>query len=149
MEHTVKENMPPQKDVLTLETAMNRTNNWREAVKKYFGNDIDMVPHGFVIPLADILELAKNYEAYDIAGVRAYFTLDQIEKPGQPLTNQISALLVPVFLDTESSTAHKPSVFRDIIIPVPGLNDGGKETYSIYDVTQPCPPICDNESELM
>lgn len=136
--------MAPQQDVITLADAMSRTNNWREEIKQYFNYDEDNVPRGFVIPLQDLQELVKNYQKMGCVGVRAYFTLKTAENPGQPLTNEISAILVPVTID-KTILPYKPTIYSDIIVPVPS---NLKDAVSVYDVTRPCPPLCDSKSAL-
>jgi hypothetical protein len=147
--------IPPQKDVISLEEGQNRTNNWRQAVKKQFGFDPNNVPSGFFIPFKDLEEIVNTYKDYvsedgkikGCVGARVYLTLPHaidMDKPIPP--DLINGVLVPVAAVQE--TPPEPLVtYRDIIIPVPS-NEGKANTYSIYDVTQPCPPFCDPESPL-
>jgi hypothetical protein len=137
--------MIPQKNVITLDEALTRTNYWRQAIKQYFSNGGGPAPHGFVIPLEDVLELSENYKDQGIVGVRAYFTLSAAEEPDGPPPNQVSAILVPVKAGPDNPGGEQ--VFLDIIINVPSLT-GDDDTVSVYDVTRPCPPCCDASSPL-
>jgi len=145
--------IPPQKDVITLEEGMDRTNNWRQAVKKQFDNNPNNVPSGFFIPFNDLEEIVNTYKDYvskdgkvkGCVGARVYLTLPNAIAPDEAIPpGLIDGILVPVAavpMDDDNI------VYRDILIPVPAA-DGQANTYSIYDVTQPCPPFCDPESPL-
>ena len=122
---------------ISLEEAMERTNNWRQAMKPLYGNDITKVPKGFVIPMEDIIALAEKYRHNEIAGVRAYFAL-----LGPKFEGEVRAVLVPVqLLPTETGM-----YWKDLIITNAGKGD---DDSSIYDFTKPCPPSCDAGSELI
>lgn len=140
--------LPPQKNVLCLADAEDRTNFWRQAIKNFYEDPNDL-PHGFFIPLADILQLATDFAPYGIEGVRAYFTLDEPvkwEEEGKA-PRRVSAVLVPVVPDDLPG-----GIYRDLIIPVVAAPDATgnvvKEAVSVYDVTSPCPPCCDLKSPL-
>lgn len=149
--------MPPQLDTITLAEGMDRTNYWKEAVKKLYSDDLNQVPHGFFIPIEDIHELSRlagYYTEYIITGVRAYFTFHHPQPGIPPYTDSISAVMVPVYRDitVDKNTNTQISINRDLILPVPSLQPGvpGGETghVTIYDVTTPCPPMCDPSSPL-
>lgn len=103
-----------------------------------------------------------------IVGVRAYysFTTGILDPIGvgqtQPISAQdypVEAILVLVyqFINKKNPTK-KDLVFKpkkpthDLIVPVPSVRDdeyaGSAGDYSIYDITQPCPNLCDNNSAL-
>ena len=160
--------IPRQKDVITLEEGISRTTNWRNAVKPLYVNNESQIPHAVFIPLVDVYELAKlpaliNSE-FHIVGVRAYFSLEKPflpAKPDQPIEkgNELGALLVPVY-QTNSREPGCEGEFDyndqyptyDLIIQVPSSQaaDGAvtEDTCSIYDITRPCPNLCDETSDL-
>ena len=147
--------MPPQINTISLAEGMNRTNYWRQAVKQFYGNDTDRSPHGFFIALTDVLELAKiatYFPEYTFVGVRAYLTFHhpQPNANGQ-FSDAVTAVLVPVYevLVEDERTGELVGQYLDFIQPVP--TDTGvfiPGTYTIYDVTQPCPTQCDPGSPL-
>ena len=181
--------IPPQKDVITLQEGMTRTNNWRETVKHIYGNDEHNIPRAVFIPFDDILELKKlrdivpsliippNTEPVPIyiVGVRAYFTLNNpvSSDPGSQ-NNSVDAILVAVYqLNTDGRDGDKAYAYNcnydtfDLIIEVPKKQEDlieplcpaakekfkrtitGDEVYaSIYDITRPCPNLCDASSDL-
>ncbi|MBK0379125.1 hypothetical protein [Mucilaginibacter segetis] len=85
----------------------------------------------FSIPIIDF----KNILLYnpDAEAVRAYIGL---ESPNDPKTAKL--MLVPV-VDG-----------KDILVIVPDTDGGvgGDGQSNVYDMTQPCPPECDTESDL-
>jgi hypothetical protein len=141
--------LPPQKNVITLEEAENRTNYWREAIKGLYGDGA--IPLGFFIPFEDIKQLVDDYTNQNIAGIRVYFTLDDAEDIGEHLSNKIRGIMVPTVLDPSILPPADP-VYRDIILPVLAYSNNPNhiltKAVSIYDVTQPCPPCCDPSSPL-
>ncbi|MFL9484900.1 hypothetical protein ACI6Q2_19100 [Chitinophagaceae bacterium LWZ2-11] len=145
-EKTVPKPLSIQDYTIPLDVAMNRTNYWRETVKPIYGDDMDKVPKAFFIPIDDIMCLAENFQKYNIAGVRAYFTFHSMED-----TAGITAVLVPV-VPTKQVSANGDVVivsYSDMLsLPVNDekLGDAGDST--IYDFSQPCPPFCDPESDL-
>lgn len=103
-----------------------------------------------------------------IVGVRAYysFTATILDPIGVGQTQPISAQDYPVeavlvlvyqFINKKNPTK-KDLVFRpgkpthDLIVPVPSVRDmefaGSAGDYSIFDITQPCPNLCDTNSAL-
>jgi hypothetical protein len=156
--------IPPQQDVISLAEGIRRTSNWRKAIKHLY-NDESKVPHAIFIPLEDIYELAKLpaliSPEFHVVGVRAYFSIKDWN-PDQPIEegNQLAALLVPVY-QVNSRHAGCEGKYdyndqyptHDLIVQVPSANpttniDTAEDTYSIYDITQPCPNLCDHSSEL-
>ena len=149
--------MPPQLDTVTLAEAMARTNNWKESMKYLYGDDLNKMPHGFYIPIEDIMELAKlpeYYKEYAITGVRAYLTFHRPQPNHPPYTDAITAVLVPVqrLLIVDKVSNIQYGIDKDLILPVTPPDKEGRsidtEEVSIYDVTMPCPQICDPTSDL-
>ena len=168
--------IPPQSNVITLEEGMDRTNNWRQSAKGIYGGSETNMPHAIYIPFEDILEISKlqtliqeyaippSVDAVPIyiIGVRAYLTMDHpvIPTTANPLSatsNPVDALLVPVFQtnprpDGPGKYSHnKDFPTYDLIAPVPSATGTGAEdaaSYSIYDITRPCPNLCDTSSKL-
>jgi hypothetical protein len=166
--------IPPQKDVLTLEEAMQRTGNWKKFINTlYQGKDKNM-PHGIFIPFTDILELSKLQQLVKeitvppsteviriyIVGVRAYYSLKKevvVPIPVSAADYPVEALFVAVY-QTNYREPGSPSEYEydpgyetyDLIIPVPSVNNtfADNNTSSIYDITQPCPPLCNSSSPL-
>jgi hypothetical protein len=146
---------PNELNVITLEEAMTTTNNWREAIKNQFGNNPGKVPHGFYISLTDLEEIVNDFKDHVVdgqprpcVGARIYFTLPNAVAPGDRIPeDSISGILVPCYEEAIPMTGKKNDVppFRDIIVPV---KSDLKGAYSIYNVTQPCPPMCDPNSPL-
>jgi hypothetical protein len=97
-----------------------------------------------------------------IVGIRAYFCLKQklmIPTPVWAADYPIAAILVAVYQTNKRRPGSKGEYqyddnhsTHDLIVPIPSVQDidvpGDAEAYSIYDVTQPCPNLCDTESEL-
>lgn len=143
-----------QLDTITLEEGMARTNNWRQAIKAQFKESSLNVPSGFFISLIDLQEIVNFYKDYKdpngvprpCVGARVYLTLPKPVPPGKPIPpDQIAGVLVPCYEEPIDDNDPLSSVYRDIVVPVEGERSGD---YSIYDVTQPCPPMCDPTSPL-
>lgn len=153
--------VPPQKNIVTLRQAKKRTRNWREAIKPLYGDNPDNMPHGFYIRMEDIQELAKlhtHFPTRQIKGVRVYFSLHQPLEPGKP-TTAITGLFVPVYDATTEVEPEGPATpghmkkqyLKDLVevFPHTGDDDAPLSQYvSVYDVTTPCPPVCDPTSPL-
>lgn len=141
MSTTEKATRPITGYPLKLEKAMNITNNWREVVKHVFGNDEEVTPRGFYIPIDDILAIVDNYKDFKIKGIRAYFAL---KSPLPPYADATKGILVPVI---EEEQGAGKIAYKDLIIPArdEAAEDGD---VSIYDLTRPCPVFCDKSSPL-
>lgn len=166
-----QEEPPLQQNTLTLQQAKDQTRYWREAIEPLYGTNPDKMPHGFFIHMDDLYELVNLHKhlstTEEIKGVRVYFAFDkpQTNHPHQDedhhghhhhhhhhLPDGIKGILVPVYLgiaDMLQEEGIDPK-YRDLIIPVKSFADGDEpeEKVTAYDVTQPCPPICDPESPL-
>ncbi len=182
--------IPAQKNVITLQEGMARTNNWRESVKHLYGNKEHNIPRAVFMPFTDINELVKLREIITeyapppsvekipiyIVGVRAYFTLNAPISITDPATqeNILDAVLVAVYqVNPDGRTGDRKYEYNcnyptyDLIIQVPKKADdlnqvlcpivkkpykrivADDEVYhSIYDITQPCPQLCDASSDL-
>lgn len=134
-----------QNSSVTIETALTRIGYWKEAFTKYakVGDMIpDTIPQAVFIPLPDIMALADKYTnkyGMKVAGVRAYFAIDQ-----PFFEEKIRLLLVPVVEVTQDFV----TTYRDLIIANEVLQPVTSIETSIYDFTKPCPDFCDHESLL-
>lgn len=166
-------NVPPQADVLTLDEAKTYITYWKDVISTlYTKAENEFIPHGFFIPFTDIMELYKlqkevtsielpggKREDIYIIGVRAYFCLEEKLEVPLPITSaplKVHGLLVAVY--QKNPRVPGPDQFRhyeeertyDLIVKVPSKReknpDGEEETYSIYNVTRPCPSLCDYNS---
>jgi hypothetical protein len=169
--------IPPQTNVISLQEGMNRTNNWRQAVKPIYGGIETNMPHAIFIPFKDILELNDLHDRITeyaippsttpvpicIVGVRAYLSMENpvvpTEKtPLSAISDPVNAVMVPVFQimserpPGSGNTAYCENVpTYDLIAPVPSAEQvvsGDGSNYSIYDITRPCPKLCDIDSPL-
>ncbi len=166
----------PQADVITLTDAQARMSNWRFLVRSLYNPAKGFAPNGVFIPLTDILEISKlkdqvkevvNAETKEkipitIVGMRTYFAMDQkLDVVGnlRAIDYPIKAILIPVFqknsdrqqVDEGDFTCLEDVPTYDLIAPVPsitGSKDAIETNYSIYDITQPCPKLCDPQSDL-
>lgn len=164
-------NIPPQKDVLKIETARMRAKNWRIFINPKKRSP--STPRGIFIPFTDIQELLALQqlirETQDqgtgltkpiyVVGVRAYYSLDMLPMtPPDPLPS-VTAILVLVY-QVNPREAGSPGEFKynphqpsfDLVMPVPHKADkqipGDAGYYSVFDITQPCPNLCDIYSDL-
>ena len=176
MNHNPTQVLDPQKNVLSLEEGKQRTKNWRDFVSNlYEGHDKHM-PHGFFIPFTDILELAQLQSKIRelsappdnevipvyIVGVRGYYSLNNPVTPSIPVSSAdypVDVVLVAVYQTNHrepgsngefSYDSNYPNY--DLIIPVQPAGIArqamAEDFVTIYDITQPCPPLCDTTSSL-
>jgi hypothetical protein len=115
---------PLQKTTIPLQQAILETTNWRNWIQLHMN---DHIIRAFYIPIQDIIELAKMHE--DVEGVRAYLMLPD---PQQIATVKVA--IVPVTKDGKDILRKK--------------NETSDEQSTIYDFTQPCPHLCDTDSQL-
>ena len=115
---------PLQSTTIPLQQAILETTNWRNWIQPYMH---DHIIRAFYIPIQDIIELAKMHE--DVEGVRAYLML--------PDPQQIATLKVAIVPVTKEG--------KDILRKKSETSD---EQSTIYDFTQPCPHLCDTDSDL-
>ena len=152
----------PHRNALTLRKAQERTRFWRNAIAPLYGPDVCDQPHGFVVKMKDLQELVHLGKKLgrEIDGVRVYLTFNK-EQVVDPRHNHprhypdtIRGIFVPVIKGTAGAgpgQEEEATYYMDLIVPLaPGdgedPNDG--TPVSIYDVTQPCPPLCDLNSDL-
>ena len=148
--------MPPQLYTITLEEAQKRTRYWRKAIEPLYGKNPYKQPHGFFIHMNDLQELCNlhKYLHQEIEGVRVYFTFDEPQHPDEHghLPRHIRGIFVPVYLGEAGieETGAKVPRLMDLIVSVKRPEDGElpQGHVSVYDVSQPCPPICDPDSPL-
>jgi hypothetical protein len=156
-----KPKMPKEFYTLKLSTAQDRVGYWKEAIEPLYGTNPHKMPHGFYLHMKDIQELAnlQDYMHEEIKGVRVYFTFDKPQthphhNHPHHLPDGIRGILVPVYLGTainETTGAREPALM-DLIVevtPPEGAEADPDDPYvSVFDVTQPCPPLCDPSSDL-
>lgn len=144
--------MPPQFNTLTLKEAKKRTRHWRKAIKPLYGNNPHKMPHGFFLHMDDIRELCNlhKYMHQEIEGVRVYFSFDKEQEPDEHkhYPDTIRGILVPVYLAT--AVESKEPMLMDLIVSVNSKHKGDdpEGDVSVFDVSQPCPPMCDATSPL-
>jgi len=113
---------------ITLETAISWTNQWR--------NTPSSSARAFLIPIEDLQGAIS--EIQDQSGnprARAYLGID-------PTTNIEKLIIVGTRQETDKSGN---TVYRDLLPTDGGYGDDGN---SIWDFTVPCPPSCDDDSDL-
>ena len=114
------------KGTIPTEDATQQTANWRA----YLAGS-DLITKAFLFPIETFRNLiAINPEA---DGIRVYLGL---KTAGDP--KSLTALLVPVIDGNDIVVAPKTA---------PGDGDGDDDD-NVYNFSQTCPPICDNNSPL-
>lgn len=174
MQHYSPLEIPPQKDVLTLKDARQRMANWRKLMSNFY-SDPKRLPKGVFIPFEDIAELAKlqqqvpgikepgSKEMKDIyiVGVRGYFSFplpEEVPINQKDADYPVDLIMVPVY-QVNPREKGSPGEFEynkhhptyDLVVNVPSAgsdNDTTGDKYSIYDITQPCPKLCDADNTL-
>lgn len=132
------------------------------------------MPHGIFIPMTDLHELVNlqkkikhikingEWTRIYIIGIRAYYCLKNEILVGLPVSSvdyPVEAVLVAVYQTNEREEGsdgefhhHPEHKTHDLIVPVPSVKDmdepGDGGDSSIYDITQPCPNLCDENSPL-
>lgn len=116
---------------ITLQTAIDWTKQWRSVESDY--NKYNEL-NAFLIPIQDIQGVLAEMGANpgDDAYIRAYLGVD-------PDTNEEKLIIVGTKKDEEG-------VYRDML-PV-ALNKAEGNVNSVWDFTRPCPPNCDDSSDL-
>jgi hypothetical protein len=157
--------------VITLASARARTGYWREFINP--GKNQAITPRGIFIPFQDILDMValqkiiKTHRHHGchkpipiyVVGTRAYYSLQAPMTPPQPDNPPVEAVLVLVYQTnyrepcSEGEFNYNPDFpTYDLIVPVrsvkDGAVDGDADAASIYDITQPCPNLCDQSSQL-
>ena len=167
--------IPAQQNVIPKALAREYISNWKDIIGLlYAKKENENMPHGFFVPFEDIMELYKlqkevthlqkedgTLERIYIIGIRAYYCIkDKLDLP-IPITSAampVAGLLVAVYqknprIPGMDEYRHFPEHDNfDLIVGVPSVNDksvpGDADDYSIYDVTRPCPNLCDTDSML-
>jgi hypothetical protein len=163
-----------QKNAISLEHARSYVGNWHRFVKGLYKGEDKHMPHGIFIPMTDLQELVNLQKKIKhikingektriyIIGIRAYYCLKSEMRVGLPVSSvdyPVEAVMVAVYQTNErvegSETEyhqHKEHTTHDLIVRVPSVKDidepGDGGDSSIYDITQPCPNLCDKESPL-
>lgn len=174
MSHESPLQIPPQQNVVTKAEAVEYIGHWKSLISNVYQPDNDHMPHGIFIPFTDIEEIARlrneithygtdeygNPRPIYIIGVRAYFCIKEkldISLPPSAVSYPVKAMLVAVYQLTppEHTVPEKPHKYPptyDLLVAVPSVKDkltaGDAGAYSIWDVTRPCPNLCDKESDL-
>lgn len=115
----------PFADTIPLQEAETITTNWRNFIGPLVSSQ-DFI-RAFYIPIEDIVNLGNYHSAI---GVRAYLCLTV---PDDPSTAKI--VLVPV--DARNKDIISVTTPKDELVHS-----------TIYDLTQPCPQMCDFTSPL-
>ncbi|RZK81678.1 MAG: hypothetical protein EOO92_04535 [Pedobacter sp.] len=122
-----------------LEEAVARVTRFRDQLIKQVPEA--NIPRAVFIPIADLMAIIDKFQDLDehgnirnsLTGVRAYFAVKDTD---QDLPDDVTALIVPVDLAGADIVAHSTGV------------KGEEDDSDIYDFTQPCPTVCDEESPL-
>jgi hypothetical protein len=118
---------PSPLNTLTEKQGIAVTTNWRTYIGKIEPDEKYI--RAFNIPMSDIQNLA---DFTNCPNVRAYLAMDDATD-----ISTLKIILVPV--DAENNDV--------LSIPIAGAV-GGDTQSSIYDLTSPCPSICDINSPL-
>lgn len=175
MSHESPLKIAPQQDVVTKAEAIEYIGHWKSLINNLYKTDNNNMPHGVFIPFTDIEEIANlrneithhgkdkygNPQPIYIIGVRAYFCMkervDISLPPVSAVDYPIKAMLVAVYQLTppEHTVPEQPHEYPrtyDLLVAVPSVKDkmtaGDAGAYSIWDVTRPCPNLCDYDSDL-
>lgn len=117
---------------MPIHYAVQKCANWRELFLNTFpGSGSEDILRSFRIPIEDIRNLAAIDEA---VAVRAYLAADAPDNPGS-----LKLMIVPIVADTAV-----PDGEKDILHGA----DGAPDSTYIFDLTQPCPVLCDKASVL-
>lgn len=163
-----------QKNALSLKEARDYVGNWHKFIKNLYKGQDKHMPHGIFIPMTDLHELVNLQKKIThinihgerkriyIIGIRAYYCLKSEVLAGLPVSSvdyPVEAVLVAVYQTNERKEGsdteyhhHQNHPTHDLIVPVPSVKDidepGDGGDSSIYDITRPCPILCDEESPL-
>ncbi|MCP9752340.1 hypothetical protein [Ferruginibacter sp. HRS2-29] len=168
--------LPPQTGVLTTADAKQRMVNFKKLMLNFYKDESGKIPRGTFIPLDDlsqIVSMAKTItsiteagttlvQPINIVGVRAYFTfpLPELEVlgPGNKIDAEdypVDLILVPVYQHQKDTSVpgvwDKNELTYDLVAPVTAKTKSTEivdEKSSIYDITQPCPKLCDTDKTL-
>jgi hypothetical protein len=138
------DNMPPQKETISLEEAQQRCKNWAETFHELVPQaDVIQMPKAIWFHWADIEQIVNDYRPYyPIDGVRIYFAMTE---KGGPY--QIKGLMVPTIPAEDGSGRSNDLVIKVPVVPRPDPSGGDglmdDEGDSIYDFSKPCPQFCD------
>ncbi|MBL4642193.1 MAG: hypothetical protein JKY44_01240 [Flavobacteriaceae bacterium] len=124
-----------KKNTVSLKTAQKWIKEWRDLESSY--NKYHRIK-AFNIPLIDLQEVLKEK---GIANVRAYLGVAKFENHD---TNPPEFLYEEKLLIVGVDKNNKDMI--SVIKAPDGLTDG--EGDDIYDLTSPCPDLCDPESPL-
>jgi hypothetical protein len=139
-------NKPLEENTIDLKKAMDETNNWREFLKNEVRDyDVNTLSRGALIPLEDILEIAKKFSSRsEIQGIRAYFAIENYSydpDKGSSL-DYVKLLLVPVKKNPDFPNG------EDMLFDTDDTVKEAPAKSAIYDFTMPCPDCCDVKSVL-
>ena len=132
----------PTRVIIPVETAIERTTNWRNFMKdKTTTKEARKIPKAVYMSRTDLMDMAKQCEADDtIVGMRAYFTLNN--EFTEDIKNEVRFVMVLV-----RENANMPFGEDVLYAPTPDGTVGG-EPSNVYDFTKPCPDCCDPSSPL-
>ena len=133
----------PTRVIIPVETAIERTTNWRNFMKdKTSTKDARKIPKAVYMSRTDIIDMARQCEADDsIAGMRAYFTINT--EFTEDVKNEIRFVMVLVRASDTKAFGEDILYASENMV---GGNVGGDS--NVYDFTKPCPDVCDPDSPL-
>ena len=137
----MKDEQPPflLQRTVPVDEAVARTTNWRQIYQDVVKCEECDILRAFFIPIDDIIELYHFYKKHkvDITGVRGYLGHNPLD-PISPTVYESELMLCPVDLQG-----------NDILTAPPALQGVlGTDASTIYDLTAPCPTVCDTNSAL-
>jgi hypothetical protein len=166
---STKPTVPNQVNVITLKCAKDWHRAFKEQNKKGFAKGD--LPSSIVIPYADVEQIVNDFNkvaGVTVNGVRLYFIIKPKQQKGRP---RISGILVPtkgpmrknpegIYEDMVVNATLKRGALKNPDCPGPGDNnvsarsailaaDADEGYVSVYDLTRPCPPYCDENSLIV
>ena len=128
---------------INLKTAIAWTENWRSLESDY--NKYNEC-NGFLVPVQDLLGAIKEMEGQKGPQyIRAYMGVE-FKTDGDKISSEEKLIIVGTRPETKPSG--QGIVYRDILPTSMDVLDNDGDGGSIWDFTTPCPPDCDDESDL-
>ncbi|MFT3908940.1 MAG: hypothetical protein QM737_05900 [Ferruginibacter sp.] len=127
--------------IVPLEEAKVRIGAWRTK----YGETVKS--KAFFIGVADLIGLLEDVTATDIpaVGIKAYLSIrEEMDLETRELKPVEELLLVPAVLKVDPLNPPLLSVLDNI----PAYDAGIPDTGFVYNLTSPCPPMCDYSSPL-
>ena len=129
---------------IDLKTAKEWTQTWRRVESDYNSHN---ECNGFLIPAEDLRgALAEISDQKNPQYIRAYLGVETI-KTGDGGSKMVEKLIIVGTRPVDDPKSPGLPVYRDILPGEASLVDGGGGG-SVWDFSTPCPPSCDDESQL-